>query len=243
MTTQARRVSTRFPSGESTYATSNVARWSEFVQWRTSSAAVLDQVVDSSSLLRKTVDGWQSIDNKPAIIEGAVAFLRSVKRELEDGMLDSIASRIEAEVTSDYLEQAVHTLAGSTDEPNHIAAAVIAGAALERNLRTICMALSPAEPVTNPKGARLGMNGLVDALKRRGAINELEAKKLRAWAALRNHAAHGEFHEFDRPQVESMVAGVQRFAAKYSHGLAMRERAERIATDENSAKAPPKGVG
>lgn len=60
------------------------------------------------------------------------------------------------------------------------------------------------------------MNALIDSLKKRGVFNELQAKELRAWAALRNYAAHGNFSEFTRDQVESMVAGVLRFVTEHA---------------------------
>ena len=75
----------------------------------------------------------------------------------------------------------------------------------------MCGALEPPEPVHSAKGAPLAMMALIDALKKRVAFNEVQAKELRAWAGVRNSAAHGHFSEFTRAQVESMVSGVLRF--------------------------------
>lgn len=199
----------------STYKSYDLASWPEFVEWRTSCIAVLDQVVPKSSLLRKTVDEWQNLSSEPSKIEFAIAFLRSVKTEMEAGSLDALSLQIEAEVLSDYLDQATAILAGSKDEPNHIAAAVVAGASLERTLRTLCLELAPPEPTTSEKGAPLGATALIDSLKRRQVFNELYAKQLRAWAALRNSAAHGDFEAFSRQQVETMVAGIVTFIAEH----------------------------
>jgi hypothetical protein len=216
MKPHSRQTSYNMLSGESTYRNYNLASKPEFIEWRTSCIAVLDQVVPGTSLLRKTIDNLHALGNEPANIEFMIGFLRSVRKELEAGSLDSLAMAIEAEVLSDYLEQASAVLAGARDEPNHIAAAVIAGASLERCLRALCHALSPPEPTINDKGAYLGMTALIDSLKKRTAFNELQAKQLRAWAALRNAAAHGNFAEFDREQVESMVAGVLRFVTEHA---------------------------
>jgi hypothetical protein len=216
MKQHSRQTSSNLFSGESTYQHFNLASKPEFIEWRTSCIAVLDQVVPGSSLLRKTVDSLHTLGSEPTKIEFLVGFLRSVRKELETGSLDALAMQIEAEVLSDYLEQASAVLSGSRDEPNHIAAAVIAGASLERSLRTLCDAQSPAEPTANDRGAPLGMNALIDSLKKRGVFNELQAKELRAWAALRNYAAHGNFSEFTRDQVESMVAGVLRFVTEHA---------------------------
>jgi uncharacterized protein YutE (UPF0331/DUF86 family) len=56
---------------------------------------------------------------------------------------------------------------------------------------------------------------LIDDLKKAGVYNENKAKQLRAWAGTRNHAAHGEFGEFTRTDVEQMVAGINTFLAEF----------------------------
>lgn len=216
MTQHSRQKSSNALTGANTYQHYQLASIPEFYEWRTSCIAVLDQVVPSSSLLRTFVNGLHKRQNEPSQVDAIVGFLRSVRKELEASSLDSLALQIEAEVLSDYLDQASAVLAGDRDEPNHIAAAVIAGASLERCLRTLCGTLSPPEPTSNDKGAPLGMSALIDALKRRAAFNELQAKELRAWAALRNAAAHGQFSDFNRQQVETMVAGVVRFVTQSS---------------------------
>ena len=55
MKQHSRQTSYNVLSGESTYHHYNLASQPEFVEWRTSCIAVLDQVVPQGSLLRKTV--------------------------------------------------------------------------------------------------------------------------------------------------------------------------------------------
>jgi len=209
--------STSFISGETRYRHYDLAAWPQFVEWRTSCVAVLDHVVPPSSLLRKTVDSLHTLTNEPSKVEFATAFLRSIRKELEAGSLGSLANQIEAEVLADYLGQAEALLAGSSKGAEHLAAAVIAGAALERCLRTICASLVPQEPTASEKGAPLGMSAIIDSLKRRQVYNELQAKELRAWAAIRNAAAHGDFTSFTCEQVDIMIAGVARFLREHAH--------------------------
>lgn len=206
-----------FITGEVKRRDYNMASYPEFVEWRTSSIAILDQVVPSSSLLRKTVDSFHTLNNEPSKVEFAVAFLRSVRKELARGSLDSLALQIEAAVLTDYMTQAAGLLAQTREESTHIPAAVLAGASLERSLRTLCQALEPPEPVTNERDDFLGMGALIDALKKRQAFNELQAKQLRAWAAIRNSAAHGKYDEFSRHQVEQMIEGIDAFLAQHVH--------------------------
>lgn len=202
-------------TGEKRYRHYDLAKWPEFVEWRTSCTAVLDQAVPASSLLRKTVDSFQELTNEPSKVQFAVSFLRSVKKEVESGSLDSLSLQVEVEVVADYLTQAEGILKDVGGESTHVPAAVLAGASLERSLRTLCVQLSPPEPILNGNDAPLGMSALVDALKRRAVVNELQAKQLRAWAAIRNSAAHGNFEEFTRHQVEQMLDGVTAFIAKH----------------------------
>ena len=208
--------STNFMTGTESYSQYKLASWPEFVEWRTSCTAVLDQAVPVTSLLRKTVDAFQTLTNEPSKVEFAVSFLRAVKTEVQNGSLDSLALQIEVEVVSDYLAQADGILKDVVGECTHVSAAVLAGASLERSLRTICSQLNPPESVVNNSAVFLGMSTLVDTLKRRAVINELQAKQLRAWVAIRNSAAHGKFEEFTRHQVEQMLEGISEFIAKYA---------------------------
>jgi hypothetical protein len=79
----------------------------------------------------------------------------------------------------------------------------------------LCGQQQPPVSITDAKGAPKTLNPLIDELKKAGAFSELKAKQLRAWAAIRNEAAHGEFGAFTRDDVEQMVRGVQSFLAEY----------------------------
>ena len=59
------------------------------------------------------------------------------------------------------------------------------------------------------------MNALIDALKKRQVFNEVQAKQLRAWADIRNSAAHGRYEEFDKNQAKMMVSGVNTFVSNH----------------------------
>ena len=61
MKPHSRQTSYNMISGESTYHHYNLASKPEFIEWRTSCIAVLDQVVPQSSLLRKTVDSLHTL--------------------------------------------------------------------------------------------------------------------------------------------------------------------------------------
>ena len=202
-------------TGEKRFQHYDLASWPEFIEWRTSCIAVLDQIVPGSSLLRKTVDKFDTLGSEPNKVEFAVAFLRSVRMEVDAGSLDSLALQVEATVLADYLAQAEGLIQESKEVLTYVPAAVLAGASLERGLRILCERLDPAEPVARQGGGFLGMGALIDTLKRRQVFNELQAKQLRAWTALRNSAAHGKQEEFSRHQVEQMVEGIGAFLSQH----------------------------
>ncbi len=143
------------------------------------------------------------------------SFLRSTKNDFQYGFLDSISSQVEAEISADYLGQAEQLLKeGSSGQHEYVPAAVLAGAVLERGLKTLCENQTPPILTVKPNGEPMTMNPLIDELKKAGVFNELRAKDLRAWADIRNAAAHGEFQKFKREQVERMLAGVSSFLAE-----------------------------
>ncbi len=124
--------------------------------------------------------------------------------------------RIESEMAADYLGQAERLLGnGTTAQFSHVPAVVLAGAVLEKGLRSLCEQLTPPEATTGAEGQPLTMAPLIDALKRRAVFNEITAKQLRAWAAIRNSAAHGHLDEFTKEQALSMVSGVSDFLGRY----------------------------
>jgi len=145
-----------------------------------------------------------------------VSLLRGVKDDFEKGFLDDMVGAIEAEIASDYMGQAEHLLAeGQRGRSDHVPAAVLAGAVLEKALRTLCCQQQPPIPLKNTNGGFKTLGPLIDEVKKAGALNEAKAKQLRAWAGIRNLAAHGEFTQFKRTDVEAMISGINSFLADY----------------------------
>lgn len=145
-----------------------------------------------------------------------LAYLRGIRSDLEAGILNDLRLEIEAEISTDYMGQAEQLLTeGQSGQYDHVPAAVLAGAVLEKGLRTLCIKQTSPLPLFDEKGSPLMMNRLIDNLRKVGAFNELKAKQLRAWADIRNKAAHGEFSEFSRSDVETMIGGISNFLADY----------------------------
>jgi len=149
-------------------------------------------------------------------LEWGISTLRAVKDNFEGGFIADLLVQVETEIAADYMGQAEGLLReGQSGKYDHVPAAVLAGAVLEKALRTLCNQQNTPIPTIKPDGAVKTLNPLIDDLKKAGIFNETKAKQLRAWAAIRNHAAHGEFDQFTRDDVELMLSGIKNFLADY----------------------------
>lgn len=188
----------------------------KFIEWRTKAATLLALVVPKGHVHRQTVEELPKLQDSQENLQEAVSLLRGVKDDFEQGFLDDLATAIEAEIASNYMGQAEHLLAeGQRGKFDHVPAAVLAGAVLENSLRTICGQQQPPITLKNSNGGFKTLSPLVDDLKKAGVFNEAKAKQLRAWADIRNLAAHGEFTQFTRDDVEAMISGINNFLADH----------------------------
>lgn len=177
------------------------------VTWRTKCVDVLSNVVPENSPNRNIIEEFQQHCNpEPGVVKYLVARLSAIRDDFRDGFLDDAWSMLNVEVASDYLTQAETLL----DEGYHLPAAVLAGAVLEGWLRDECGRQDPPIPTVTAQGKRKTLG----VLKKAGVYNEARAKEMRGWAAIRNHAAHGEFEEFSSEQVRNMLSGIESFLAQ-----------------------------
>jgi hypothetical protein len=190
--------------------------WPRFVEWRTKAATLLGLVLPKEHVHRSAVESMPALQNSESKLEWGISVLKGIKNDLEEGFLDDLFSRIEAQIAADYMGQAQHLLSeGSSGKFDHVPAAVLTGAVLEKALRTVCERQEPPVPTVTASGELKTLNPLIDDLKKAGVFNELKAKQLRSWADIRNRAAHGEFDEFKRSDVEQMIQGITNFLADY----------------------------
>ena len=185
-------------------------------RWFSNCAAIFDAVALADGKLKDRIDAFMAGDPSPTSIKARIGILESLRENLGLGFLDSLTRRIEDNIAADYMGQAEALLSeGQSGEYDHVPAAVLAGAVLEKGLRTLCTRQTPELPILNAKGEPKMMGVLIDDLKKAGAFNELKAKQLRAWADIRNAAAHGQFEKFDRKMVEAMIPGINNFLADH----------------------------
>jgi hypothetical protein len=187
-----------------------------FFSLQTSFLSLIQLLSLDSQHLKTIYTVVKELENKRSEAEKMRGQILGLYSDFKSGMLENISRMVEANVAADYLGQAEHLLTeGKPGNYDHVPAAVLTGAILEDALRRLCQRQNPPIDVDKPNGEPKTLNPLIDDLKRVGLYNELKAKQLRTWAATRNHAAHGEFTEFSRQDVEQMLAGVQNFLADY----------------------------
>ena len=188
-----------------------------FARWRVNRSSLLDQVLPLNSVHRKLIEREaEPLDNAKSSLQDHLNDLKALREDFEKGYLEDLTPQIEAEIASDYLGQAESLLAeGQPGKYDHVPAAVLAGAVLEKALRKLCDNQQHPLPTVDNNSKPLMLNRLIPDLKKAGAYNEAMAKQLLAWADIRNHAAHGRFDQFTREQVGLMVQGIGHFLAQH----------------------------
>ncbi len=173
------------------------------IQWQTSVLSLLQRTLREDSATYKQ---FASILAERLSVRDKFGKLKAVfmsaKSDYEGGYLFDMRNLVHAEVFSNELEQADHFLEAGYKTP----AAVIAGVVLETTLRKLCEQTDNIEPSDS-------MNRMNDDLTKSSVYNKMRADQVRAWAKIRNDAAHGNPDQFDEGDVRRMIEGVRDFVA------------------------------
>lgn len=197
--------------------------FSSLLEWKVKCISLLDQVIPLKSTQRSLIEELKTPlelrktdDIYRAVLRKGLSYLRGIKSDFENGFLENLTLAIEAEIAADYMGQAEQLLAeGKIDKYDYVPAAVLSGAVLEKALRTFCKEQNPPVKTINSKGEPLTLTPLIEGLKKVDFFKETTAKQLKAWAGIRNDAAHGNFENFSRTDVEAMIQGIKIFLARY----------------------------
>ena len=185
-------------------------------RWKTNCLSLLQPFAQHGGHSKGQIDLIARTNGEKPKVEYCLGILEAFRDDFAKGFLNELVLKVEAELAADYMGQAEGLLKeGQAGKFDHVPAAVLAGAVLEKGLRTLCDQQQPAIPTVTQKGDPKTLNPLIDDLKKAGIFNELRAKQLRAWADIRNKAAHGEFDQFLKADVEQMIQGISNFLADY----------------------------
>jgi len=144
-------------------------------------------------------------------VAGYRGILRALRADVAADRIESIYGRISSAVLSDLLEQADALI---NDGEFSLPAAVLAGAALEEHIRSLCVKSGiPVELNGKPLKASV-MN---DELKKAAVYDEAQRKFVVAWQATRNDAAHAkaEFKNQTPAAIKLMIAGIRDFIGRH----------------------------
>lgn len=135
--------------------------------------------------------------------------VKAIQHDISTGLLADFKTLVRAEVFSNFLEMGEHLL----DEGYKDAAAVIIGSVLEDGLRKLSE--NAGLPLQAESGKPLAMDALNTQLAKADVYSKLVQKQLTSWAHVRNKAAHGEYDEYTREQVQMMLLFAQSFSSEH----------------------------
>lgn len=137
--------------------------------------------------------------------------LAAATAEVRGGWSRSVRSLASGELFSDFLEMAEYLLSQGYKD----AAAVMVGSTLEEHLRGLCRNRS-MEVMLERDGRLVSKraDALNSALASADVYSKLDQKAVTTWLDLRNKAAHGNYNEYTRQQVDLMQHGVVEFMSR-----------------------------
>ena len=140
-------------------------------------------------------------------LAGVIGVAESLLLDVEAGYLQTFEELIHADVFSDFLEMSEHLVSSGYKD----AAAVMVGSTLEVHLKQLATKFSiPIESSGRPKKLDVINSDLVKS----GAYTKLDQKNVTAWLGLRNQAAHGNYTEYDKQQVNLLLSSVRDFITR-----------------------------
>lgn len=175
-------------------------------EWSTSAAQLLSGLFGRDSEYYQNFHKAFKYAGYFSDMVGAFAVLRAAYNDYSKGYLTELRTLVAAEIFDDLLEQAQHLF----EQGYYQGAAVLAGGVLEDALRKMCQGAGIALH-TKPK-----LDTMNAELAKKGSYNTLVQKRVTALADLRNKAAHGNWSEFSKTDVDDMLRQVRNFITDYS---------------------------
>lgn len=120
--------------------------------------------------------------------------LENLLKDIDAGLLVSVANKARAETFDDFLDHAKYYLKDNKKKE----AGVIAGVVFEDSLRSVC-----SKYKINEKDNKLDQ--LISALTNKGLLTKTKAKRARVSAHVRTKATHAQWDEFDLSDVKETI--------------------------------------
>jgi len=141
----------------------------------------------------------------PALIPAFRGSLRALREAVQADLLESLESRLRANIHDDFLQQAKSLM----DAGYQVAGMVLIGGVLEDHLRKLC-----GNVCVNISGhGSLGKYN--DGLLQAGVYDKPAWRRLQSIADIRNDAAHGNGTKVNTPDVDDAYKYVSRFLVDF----------------------------
>ena len=183
--------------------------YDKFNIWRTECIILLQNILPTNSIILNEIKKMDGANDYQA--NKLFGFLVGCKKEFENGFLDDLSLKIENEISVNYLEQAEAIIRDKDCSASHIPAAVLAGAVLEKTLRTLCEKQTPPIKIKKSNGDYKTATPLAEDLCKNGVVTAVQKKKLDLWIKIRNDAAHGHIENISVADVKDMINGITDF--------------------------------
>lgn len=177
-------------------------------QLQTRAIAAIERTSGRSSVYFEKANAiFQENDNNYNKLAGVVGVAESLLIDVKSGYLKTFEELIHADVFGDFLEMSEHLVSNGYKD----AAAVMAGSTLEAHLKQLANKFSVAVEISGrPKKSDVINSDLVKS----NAYTKLDQKNITAWLGLRNQAAHGNYSEYDKQQVNLLISSIRDFITR-----------------------------
>jgi len=190
---------------------SDLKEW-ELQRLSTMALAAIERVSGSSSVYTRQAKASMSANIYfSGQVLMVIGVLESLKSDLQSGYLRTIQEIIHADVFTDFIEMSNHLL----DEGYKDAAAVIGGSSLESHLRQLCNKNGISTTISTTSGTKPKKADQMNSeLSSVNVYSKLDQKNVTSWLDLRNKAAHGNYSEYTKDQVDLFLKSIQDFITR-----------------------------
>ena len=136
-----------------------------------------------------------------------IGVAKGLLSDIQNDYLKSLEEILHSDIFADFLEMASHLLNNGYKD----AAAVIASGTLEIHIKKLCNKFGIGTSTNNKPRKTEDLNA---NLTKQKVYSKLDQKNITAWLDLRNKAAHGQYSEYDKQQVQLLVNSIQNFITR-----------------------------
>ena len=188
---------------------SDVLTDTQFADLQTRCLAAIERASGSNSMyLRMAMDISKSNDPISFDIARQIGVAKALLSDIRNDYMKSLEELIHGDIFGDFLEMSDYLLNKGYKD----AAAVLAGSTLEVQIKKLCARYGVG---TTSNGKTIKTDQLNSELGKKGVYTKFDQKSVTAWLSLRNNAAHGNYSEYTKEQVQLLVNSIRDFITRH----------------------------